>query len=245
MLLSPPRQGGCCGVAPQPVLGLAETGEKYLAGGRMFLSGIRCGKASFFHHYMLLPVLEEEGVAYFNGHKVKWEIRHIWGQFKPCVRRSLASRLSPTQPDGAKPCDVTLASLPWWRRTNWSRVTQVTAGSWWLSHPGAGKMALPFLRLDVAVSSSSIQACPCGFGFSSPDVWLWLAAPVCTRGFKKWKKAGGCRAKNGRDAASDHTCASLAGKANWGRHSLVGCRAGGQRRPPPAPQEVGVGGAEG
>lgn len=94
------------------------TGEQYLARGQMFLSGIRCGKASFSHHYMLLPVLGEEGAACFNGHKVKREIRHIWGQFKPCVRRSLASRLSPTQPDGAKPCDVTLASPPWWRRTN-------------------------------------------------------------------------------------------------------------------------------
>lgn len=35
-----------------------------------------------FYCYMSLPVLEEEGVAYFNGRKVNWKIRHIWGQFK-------------------------------------------------------------------------------------------------------------------------------------------------------------------
>lgn len=162
MLLSPPRQGGCCGVAPQPVLSLAETGEKYLTRGRMFLSGIRCGKASFFHHYMLLPVLEEEGVAYFNGHKVKWEIRHIWGQFKPCVRRSLASRLSSTQPDGAKPRDVTLASPPWWRRTNWGWVTQVTAGSWenGTAFPQAGCGRVQQLHPGLSL-------------------WVWLLIPRC------------------------------------------------------------------
>lgn len=61
--------------------GLAKTGEKYLGGGRMYV----WQSLKVFYHYTSLPVLEEEGVTYFNGHKVNWNIRHIWGQFKALV----------------------------------------------------------------------------------------------------------------------------------------------------------------
>lgn len=63
------------------VHGLAKTGEKYLGGGRMYV----WQSLKVFYHYTSLPVLEEEGVTYFNGHKVNWNIRHIWGQFKALV----------------------------------------------------------------------------------------------------------------------------------------------------------------
>lgn len=45
-------------------------------------------------------------------------------------------------------------------------------------------MASPLPGLEAVMSGSSVQACP-------PDVWLWLAAPVCSgslRSGRKWEE---------------------------------------------------------
>lgn len=55
--------------------------SEYLSGGWVYV----WQSLKAFYHYTPFPVLEEEGVVYFNGHKGKWKIRHMWGQFKALV----------------------------------------------------------------------------------------------------------------------------------------------------------------
>lgn len=121
-------------------------------------------------------------------------------------------------------------------RLRWDRVAQTAASNWWLCPTSAGvcsrsqgKAASPLPSLEALVSGSSTQACPC-----PPDVWLWLAAPLCSsslRSGRKWEENIQCT-----DAGQK---TDVTGLLVTHVHPSLAEEAGGDMRRPSAPQEVG------
>lgn len=114
----------------------------------------------------------------------------------------------------------------------------MAASNQWLCPPppasacprSQGKAALPLPGLEAVVSSSSVQACPRGFGCLSPRCLALAGSSSLLQQLKNWKKTGGKhpvyrhRAKTRCDGASHDTCvypllAKQAGgdRALWGR----------------------------
>lgn len=66
---------------------------------------------------MLLPVLEELGVIYFNANKGSWKIRHMWGQFKGLCEEEPGLLAVTSTAARSQNCDVMLTSPPCLGRT--------------------------------------------------------------------------------------------------------------------------------
>lgn len=142
---------------------------------------------------MLLPVLEKKGVTNFNGDKANWQIRHIWGQFKGLCEEEPhgCSQHSCTQPNPVTRCDHHSPACMGQNKLCWHWVAQAAAASRWLCPPREGKVASPLPGLEVAVPSSSVQACPRGFGCLFPRCLALAGSSGLLQQLKNQKKMEG------------------------------------------------------
>lgn len=145
---------------------------------------------------MLLPVLEKKGVANFSGDEANWKIRHIWGQLGGLCEEepgltAVPSTAARSQTPGH---DVTIGALPASGTTGcvcWDRVAQAAASSRWLCPPSPGKAASPLPGLEAAVPSSSVHACPHGFGCLFPRCLPLAGSSGLLQQLKDWNKMEG------------------------------------------------------